>query len=156
MRGVWRLERSGRRHTPRGGCAGVVGLVGRRSGVGGTALVPALLEAIAVAVHLQDVDVVGKAVEQGSGEAFGAEDLGPLLEGQVSVYLLSGLFGSRLPENIDLNAPATLSGKTIADVTALTLDELLVFLAGALPHAEGRARGASLVGDLRRRVGTPA
>ena len=67
---------------------------------------PALLEAIAVAVHLQDVDVVGKAVEQGSGEAFGAEDLGPLLEGQVSVYLLSGLFGSRLPENIDLNAPA--------------------------------------------------
>ncbi len=44
-------------------------------------LAAALLEAIAVAVHLQDVDVVGKAVEQGSGKAFRAEDLGPLLEG---------------------------------------------------------------------------
>jgi len=27
--------------------------------------------------------VVGEAVEQGSGEAFRAEDLGPLLEGQI-------------------------------------------------------------------------
>src|ERR1035441_2723045 len=100
MRGVWRLERSGRRHTPRGVlrrggwvagaavrgwrgggfacpasdrekvrvgqrwcffvcvvaggegkthilpgacCAGVVGLLGRRSGVGGRAFLPALL-----------------------------------------------------------------------------------------------------------------
>jgi hypothetical protein len=47
----------------------------RRSGVGGTALVPALLEAVAVAVHLQDVNVVSEAVEQDSGEALGAEDL---------------------------------------------------------------------------------
>ena len=66
----------------------------------------ALFEPVTLAVHLEDVNVVGEAVEQGSGEALGAEDLGPLLEGQVSVYLLSGLFGSRLPENIDLNAPA--------------------------------------------------
>jgi len=36
----------------------------------------ALLQAVAVAVHLQDVDVVGEAVEQGSGEALGAEDFG--------------------------------------------------------------------------------
>jgi hypothetical protein len=40
----------------------------------------ALLEAVAVAVHLQDVDVVGEAVEQGSGQPFLAEDLGPLLK----------------------------------------------------------------------------
>ena len=45
---------------------------------------PALLQAVAVAVHLQDVDVVGEAVEQGSGKALGAKDLGPLLEGQVA------------------------------------------------------------------------
>ena len=44
---------------------------------------PAAFEAIAVAVHLDDVDVVGEAIQQGSGEAFGAEDLGPLVEGQV-------------------------------------------------------------------------
>jgi hypothetical protein len=32
----------------------------------------ALLQVGAVAVHLQDVDVVGEAVGQGSGEALGA------------------------------------------------------------------------------------
>jgi hypothetical protein len=37
----------------------------------------ALLEAEAVAVHFEDVDMVGKSVEQGAGEAFGAEDFGP-------------------------------------------------------------------------------
>ena len=45
---------------------------------------PALLQAIAVAVHLQDMNVVGEPVEQGSSEALGAEDFGPLLEGQVA------------------------------------------------------------------------
>jgi hypothetical protein len=37
-------------------------------GVGGTAFTLALLEAEAVAVHLQDVDVVGEPVEQGAGQ----------------------------------------------------------------------------------------
>ena len=55
-----------------------------RSGVGGAAFAAALLEPEAVAVHLQDVDVVGEPVEQGSGEPFGAEDFGPLVEGQVA------------------------------------------------------------------------
>ena len=44
----------------------------------------ALLEAVGVGVHLQDVDVVGDAVEQCAGEPLGAEDLGPLVEGQVA------------------------------------------------------------------------
>ena len=44
---------------------------------------PALLEAEAIPVHLQDMDMVGEAVEEGPGEAFRAEDLGPLVEGQV-------------------------------------------------------------------------
>ena len=46
-------------------------------------VLPAALEPVAVAVHFQDVDVVGEPVQQGSGEAFRAEDLGPLVEGKV-------------------------------------------------------------------------
>ena len=56
-----------------------------RSGVG-AAFAPALLKAETVAVHLQDVNVVGEAVEQGAGEPFGAEDFGPFLEGQVGSH----------------------------------------------------------------------
>ena len=44
---------------------------------------PAALEAVAVAVHHQDVQVVGEAVQQCPGEPFRAEDLGPLVEGKV-------------------------------------------------------------------------
>ena len=43
----------------------------------------ALLEAIAVAVHLQDVDMVGESVQQCAGEPFRAGDLGPLLKRKV-------------------------------------------------------------------------
>ena len=42
----------------------------------------AVLEAVALAVHLQDVHVVGEPVQHRSGETFRAEDLGPLVEGQ--------------------------------------------------------------------------
>ena len=37
----------------------------------------ALVQAVTVAVHLQDMDMVGETVQQGPGEAFGAEDFGP-------------------------------------------------------------------------------
>ena len=43
----------------------------------------ALLKAEAVAVHLEDVDVMGESVEQDSGEPLGSEDFGPFGEGQV-------------------------------------------------------------------------
>ena len=43
----------------------------------------ALFEPVAVAVHLEDVDVVGEPVEQGTGKALGGEDAGPLVERQV-------------------------------------------------------------------------
>jgi hypothetical protein len=36
----------------------------------------ALLQAIAAAVHLQEVNVVGESIEQGSGESLGVEDIG--------------------------------------------------------------------------------
>jgi hypothetical protein len=47
-------------------------------------LAVALFESAAVCVHLEDLDMVGNAVEQGDGQPFGAEDLGPFVEGQVA------------------------------------------------------------------------
>ena len=46
-------------------------------------ILPAALEAVAVAVHFQDVDVVGEPVKQSAGEPLGTEHVGPLVEGQV-------------------------------------------------------------------------
>ena len=81
LRGVWCLERSGRHHIPRNlarvGGAGWLG-------VEDLAFAPALLQTEAVAVHLEDVDVVSEAVEQSAGEPFRAEDFGPFGEGQVA------------------------------------------------------------------------
>ena len=54
--------------------------------VGSRGLTPAaLVEPIAVAVHLEDVDVVGEAVEERSGKPLGAEHLGPFVEGRLVV-----------------------------------------------------------------------
>ena len=44
---------------------------------------PALPEAIALPVHLQDVNTVGEPVQQGSGQPLRAKDLRSLVEGQV-------------------------------------------------------------------------
>ncbi len=44
---------------------------------------PAALESVALAVHLQDVDVMGEPVQQRPGQPLRAEDLGPFVEGQV-------------------------------------------------------------------------
>ena len=46
---------------------------------------PATLEPVALAVHFQDVDVVGEAVQQGPGQSLRTEDLGPLVEGKLVV-----------------------------------------------------------------------
>ena len=64
---------------PTGSSVGwVVGSVRRRG------LTPAaLVEPVALAIHLEDVDVVGEAVEESAGEALGAEHLGPFVEGQI-------------------------------------------------------------------------
>ena len=42
-----------------------------------------MAEAVAVAVHLQDMDVGGEPVQQRAGEAFRPEDRSPFVEGQV-------------------------------------------------------------------------
>jgi hypothetical protein len=83
LRGEWRLERSGRRHSPRsvfGGWTSELGLLG----VGGAAFALALLEAEAVAVHLQDVDMVSEPIQQGTRQTLRSENLGPFGEGQVT------------------------------------------------------------------------
>ena len=40
-----------------------------------------MFEAIALAVQLEDVDVMGQPIEQRASQPFGAEDLGPFVEG---------------------------------------------------------------------------
>ena len=66
--GVWSVAEDGIRPVVR--LDGWGWRVPVRSGVGRAAFASALLEAEAVAVHLQDVDMVGEAVEQSAGEAF--------------------------------------------------------------------------------------
>jgi len=56
-----------------------------RSGLcGDLLLASAGFQAIAVAVHLQNVDVVGEPVEQRPGEPLGTEDPGPLVKWQIA------------------------------------------------------------------------
>jgi hypothetical protein len=43
----------------------------------------ALLESVAIAVHLQDIYMMCEPIEQGAGQALRAEDFGPLLERKV-------------------------------------------------------------------------
>src|SRR3954471_24839281 len=50
----------------------------RRLGGRATLTLFALLEPITRAIHLQDVDVVSQAVEQGAGQPFGGKEAGPL------------------------------------------------------------------------------
>ena len=47
-------------------------------------LLLAVLEPVALAVHLQDVNVVGEPIQQGSGQPLGPERLGPFVERQVA------------------------------------------------------------------------
>jgi hypothetical protein len=44
----------------------------------------ALVEAIALAVHFEDLDMVGEPIQQSPGQAFGAEYLGPFIERQIA------------------------------------------------------------------------
>jgi hypothetical protein len=40
-----------------------------------------LIESVTVAVHFEDVDMMGEPVQECSGEPLGAEDFGPFIEG---------------------------------------------------------------------------
>jgi hypothetical protein len=43
-----------------------------------------LSQAIAVAIHIEDADVVGHAVEQGAGEPLASKGFCPFVEGQIA------------------------------------------------------------------------
>ena len=75
LRQLWQQPGRGNRDGFRGGLCVVWSL---RRGV-----LLAVLEAVALAVHLEDVDVVGEAVQQRAGEALRSEHLGPLVEWEV-------------------------------------------------------------------------
>mgnify|MGYP001078667888 CR=1 FL=1 len=64
---------------PRGQARRGVGSAGGR-----LSMPAALIEPEALAVHLQDVDVVRQPVEQRARQPLGAEHLGPFVERQVS------------------------------------------------------------------------
>jgi len=63
---------------------------------------PRLAQSVALAVGLQDVDVVRQAVEQGSREPLGAQDLGPGLEREVG--------GDQAGDGEEAHAPSLLAG----------------------------------------------
>ncbi len=46
----------------------------------------ALVETVAVAVHLQNLDMVCEPIQQSPGQAFRAEYLGPFIEWQVGCH----------------------------------------------------------------------
>jgi len=61
-----------------------MGLFGRLRWLIRCDLTSAVVEAEAVTVHLEDMDVVGEAIEQRASKTLGAEHAGPLIEGQVA------------------------------------------------------------------------
>jgi hypothetical protein len=77
----WRDEK-GPRGSPLFWCS--AGLLVPGVGAGRASTVLTLPEPIARAVHLKDVDVMGEAVEERTGQALGAEHAGPLVERQIA------------------------------------------------------------------------
>jgi hypothetical protein len=65
-------------------------LVIRRFGGRDMLTLLALLEPIALAIHLQDMDVVREPVEQGTGEPFGGKDMGTSSQCRIQLWLRSG------------------------------------------------------------------
>ena len=53
-------------------------------GFGGFSPFLALVQAVAVAVHLKDMNVVGETIKQGPCQALGSEHLGPFIEGKIA------------------------------------------------------------------------
>ena len=73
----------GRQEDPLAGVNAAGLCVSRVAGSAHGSGLPTLLEAVALPVHLQDVNAVSETVQQGAGQPLRAEDLGPLVKGQV-------------------------------------------------------------------------
>ena len=50
----------------------------------GADVMAAVFESVTLAVELEEMNVVGEAIEQGAGKALGSEHRGPLVERQVA------------------------------------------------------------------------
>jgi len=73
------------KNRPLGGVKGLHVFTGwAEAGLRGQTFGAALVEAIAFAVHFQDIDVVGQPIQQRASEALGAEGFGPFFERQVA------------------------------------------------------------------------
>ena len=71
----------GRQEDPLAGVNAAGLCVSRVAGSAHGSGLPTLLEAVALPVHLQDVNAVSETVHQGAGQPLRAEDLGPLVKG---------------------------------------------------------------------------
>src|ERR1035437_2901393 len=78
------------RDCTRGRLVGLYGVLGLR-GLAGLACF-AVSQVVALAVHLEDVDVVGGPVEQGPGQSPRAEEVGPLIEREGAGHQSSAAF----------------------------------------------------------------
>src|SRR6516162_10020864 len=86
----------------------------------------ALREPVALAVHFEDVDVVGEAIQQGAGEPLGAKHAGPLVEWQVAGHDYGAALVT-LAEDLKQELGASLRQRHIAefiDNQQLVTDEL--------------------------------
>ena len=71
---------SAKRSSVGGACGPTGSTMAGLSGFWGFPPFLALVETVAVAVHLQDMNVVCEPVQQRPGQALGTEHLGPLIE----------------------------------------------------------------------------
>src|SRR6516162_6208669 len=86
----------------------------------------ALREAVALAVHFEDVDVVGEAIQQGAGEPLRAKHAGPLVERQIAGHDYGAALVT-LAEDLKQELGASLRQRHIAefiDDQQLVTDEL--------------------------------
>ena len=94
----------------------------------------AVFEARAVAVQLEDVDVMGQPVEPRASQPFGAEDLGPFVEGQIRGHARRGLLVA-LGEDLEQQLGAGLRQRDVAELVHdqyILRDELLLHAQQAL------------------------
>jgi len=80
----------------------------------------AALEAEAILVHLQYMDMVGDAVKEGPCEPFRAKELGPLVEGQVGGANTPGL-SSHIPRDFDTHTAAFSDTVSLQPVGTISL-----------------------------------
>ena len=78
---LWLVTCSGRTDLARVGIEGLCSRGNGRLAGFGLAARDGVLEPIAFAIHLQDMDMMGEAIEKSSCQTFVAEDPRPLVEG---------------------------------------------------------------------------